>query len=64
MGFKSEERLEMERFVDALRLFMGKGPLYKPERNEACLNWFHRTVSDGNRRTPRLVEAAVNVRLR
>jgi len=46
---RKPERIEVELFVDALRLWMGKRPLYKPDQNEVCLNWFHRTVGDGNR---------------
>lgn len=48
---RSEERREVERFVDALRLWLGKRPLYKLERNEACLDWFHRALPSGNSRS-------------
>lgn len=53
---KSEERKEHERFIDALRLWMGKRPLYKLDRNEVCLDWFHRPLPEGNRQKPRAAD--------
>lgn len=60
----SEQAQEMMRFIDALRLWMGKRPLYKLDRNEGCLDWSQRWIGDGNRHiNTAKAETRVSVRL-